>query len=150
MVESDLEMYFPDTYVPTSSERVLLYRELDNIEADSDLEAYRRRLIDRFGRVPPEGEELMQVVALRRVGKRLGCEKIVLRQGIMIMQFVSVVDSPYYQSRQFGQILDYAACNVRRCSLKEVRGRRLMHVSEVHSVAEAVSVLRGIEAKEQA
>ena len=146
-VESDLEMYFPDDYVPTSSERVLLYRELDNIEDDRDLEAYRRRLIDRFGKVPHEGEELMQVVTLRRVGKRLGCEKIVLRQGLMIMQFVSAADSPYYQSPQFGQVLDYAARNLRRCQLKEVRGRRLMHVSEVHSVAEAVGVLRGIEQK---
>ena len=145
MVESDLEMYFPDNYVPSSSERVLLYRELDNIEEDRDLEAYRHRLIDRFGKVPHEGEELMLVVTLRRIGKRLGCEKIVLRQGLMIMQFVSTADSPYYQSRQFGQVLDYAARNLRRCQLKEVRGRRLMHVAEVHSVAEAVGVLRNIE-----
>ena len=146
-VESDLEMYFPDNYVPTSSERVLLYRELDNIEDDRDLEAYRQRLTDRFGKVPHEGEELMQVVTLRRVGRRLGCEKIVLRQGLMIMQFVSSADSPYYQSPQFGQVLDYATRNLRRCQLKEVRGRRLMHVSGVHSVAEAVGVLRGIEVK---
>ncbi len=144
-VESDLEMYFPDTYVPTSGERVLLYRELDNIEDDRDLEAYRRRLEDRFGRVPHEGEELLQVVTLRRVGKRLGCEKIVLRQGIMIIQFVSNPDSPYYQSQEFDKMLNYAALNVRRCHLKEVRGRRLMHVSAVQSVTEAVGVLRSIE-----
>ena len=74
-VESDLEMYFPDNYVPGSSERMLLYRELDNIERDEELEAYRQRLIDRFGPVPRQGEELMLVVPLRRVGRRLGCEK---------------------------------------------------------------------------
>ena len=72
-VESDLEMYFPDNYVPGSSERMLLYRELDNIEKDEDLDAYRKRLQDRFGPIPRQGEELMHVVALRRVGKRLGC-----------------------------------------------------------------------------
>ena len=68
---------------------MLLYRELDNIEKDEDLDAYRKRLQDRFGPIPRQGEELMQVVALRRVGKRLGCEKIILKQGRMQMQFVS-------------------------------------------------------------
>ncbi len=71
-IESDLEMYFPDTYVPGSSERMLLYRELDRIENDDDLAAYRKRIIDRFGPVPREGEELMHVVSLRRLGKRTG------------------------------------------------------------------------------
>ena len=89
-IESDLEMYFPDGYVPGSSERMLLYRELDNITEDSELSAYRQRLIDRFGPVPQEGEELLQVVKLRRLGKNLGCEKIILRQGRMQMQFVFV------------------------------------------------------------
>ncbi|MCI1519475.1 MAG: transcription-repair coupling factor, partial [Prevotella sp.] len=87
-VESDLEMYFPDNYVPGSSERMLLYRELDQIEDDQALEDYRKRLIDRFGPVPREGEELMRVVQLRRSGKRLGCEKIILKQGNMQLQFV--------------------------------------------------------------
>ena len=82
-VESDLEMYFPDQYVPGSSERMLLYRELDNISDDRDLDAYRQRLADRFGPIPHEGEELLQVVPLRRLGKRLGCEKLILKQGRM-------------------------------------------------------------------
>ncbi len=144
-LESDLEMYFPDSYVPGSSERVLLYRELDNIENDSDLQAYRARLEDRFGPVPHEGEELMQVVVLRRIGKRLGCEKIILRQGRMTMQFVSNADSPYYQSAAFDSILNYISTHVRRCDLKEVNGRRLMHVAQVGTVGEAVGVLRDIE-----
>ena len=100
-IESDLEMYFPDTYVPGSSERMLLYRELDNIVEDRDLDVYRQRLIDRFGPVPAEGEELMQVVLLRRLGKRLGVEKIILKQGMMNMQFVSNNDSPFFQSQLF-------------------------------------------------
>ena len=143
-VESDLEMYFPDTYVPGSSERMLLYRELDNITDDRELSAYRQRLIDRFGPIPHEGEELMQVVALRRLGKRLGCEKIILRQGRMIMQFVSNANSPYYQSPVFGSVIAYATRELRRCELREVKGRRLMHVLKVPSVEEAVRVLRGI------
>ena len=144
-VESDLEMYFPDNYVPGSSERMLLYRELDNIEKDSDLEAYRRRLQDRFGPVPRQGEELMQVVALRRVGKRLGCEKIILKQGRMQMQFMSNPRSMYYQSAAFGKVLDYIGQHPRRCSLKEKNGKRSMVVGDVKTVEDGVKLLREIE-----
>jgi transcription-repair coupling factor (superfamily II helicase) len=117
---------------------------LDNIENDRDLDAYRQRLIDRFGKVPHEGEELMQVVALRRIGKRLGCEKIILRQGKMIIQFVSNPLSAYYQSTVFDKMLNYIASHPRRCDLKEVKGRRLMHINQIPSVSEAVNVLREI------
>ena len=144
-IESDLPMYFPETYVPGSAERMLLYRELDNIENDRELDAYRQRLIDRFGPVPTEGEELMQVVALRRIGKRLGCEKIIMRQGKMIIQFVSNSQSAYYQSAAFEKMLTYIASHPRRCDLKEVKGRRLMHINQIPSVSEAVNVMRTIE-----
>ena len=149
-IESDLEMYFPETYVPGSSERMLLYRELDSIVEDRDLDVYRQRLVDRFGPVPKEGEELMQVVLLRRLGKRLGCEKIILKQGIMNMQFVSNNDSPYYRSATFGQIINYVTMNVRRCELRETRGKRLMHVKEVASVTDAVAILKAIVAMKSA
>lgn len=144
-IESDLEMYFPDTYVPGSSERMLLYRELDNIERDEELDAYRKRLEDRFGPVPRQGEELMQVVALRRIGRRLGCEKIMLKQDTLQLQFVSNPDSAYYKSRAFGRCLDYIGRNARRCTLKEKYGKRFMVVSGVKSVGEGVFVLREIE-----
>ena len=146
-LESDLEMYFPDNYVPGSSERMLLYRELDNIENDAELDAYRVRLVDRFGPVPPQGDELMQVVALRRIGKRLGCEKIMLKQGRMLMQFVSNPNSAYYRSKAFDNVLTYIGNNPRRCDLKETNGRRMMHVSNVPTVGDAVKVLRTIENK---
>ncbi|MCI1281201.1 MAG: transcription-repair coupling factor [Prevotella sp.] len=145
-IESDLEMYFPDTYVPGSSERMLLYRELDNINDDAALEAYRKRLIDRFGPVPREGEELMQVVSLRRLGKSLGCEKILLRQSRMTLQFVSNSESAYYQSQAFGKVLDYLAANPRRCNLTEIKGRRLMRMADVKTVEEAVEILKAIKA----
>ncbi len=144
-VESDLEMYFPDTYVPGSSERMLLYRELDNMESDDELAAYRQRLVDRFGPVPPEGEELMQVVALRRVGKRLGCEKLTLRQSSMNMQLVSAQDSPFYQSATFGRVIKYVMANARRCNFKDSHGRRLIQISNVRNITEAVRILRDME-----
>ena len=147
-IESDLEMYFPETYVPGSSERMLLYRELDNIADDAQLEAYRQRLADRFGPVPPQGEELLQVVPLRRYGKRLGCEKIILKQGRMQMQFVSNAESAYYKSQAFGKMLSYIAQHTRRCNLKEVKGKRSMVVTGVPTVGEAVVILKDIEAGE--
>lgn len=144
-VESDLEMYFPDTYVPGSSERMLLYRELDNITDDRELDAYRQRLIDRFGPVPHEGEELLQVVPLRRLGKRLGCEKLILKQDSMRMQFVSNTASAYYKSQAFDKVLRYIGNNPRRCNLKEISGKHIMIVSDVKTVGDAVAVLREID-----
>ena len=143
-LESDLEMYFPDQYVPSDSERMLLYRELDNMRNDQELAAYRERLIDRFGPVPPCGEELMRVVSLRRLGKQLGCEKIMLKQGRMFLYFVSRADSPYYQSEAFGRIISYATTNVRRCNLREQNGKRSMVITDVPTVGEAVRVLTAI------
>lgn len=144
-VESDLEMYFPDTYVPGSSERMLLYRELDNIENDVQLDAYRKRLEDRFGPIPRQGIELMQVVSLRRLGKHLGCEKLILKQSTLQMQFVSNLNSAYYKSNAFGKCIDYIAANPRRCNIKEKNGKRSMIVSNVKTVGDAVFVLREID-----
>ena len=144
-VESDLEMYFPDTYVPGSSERMLLYRELDNIENDVQLDAYRKRLEDRFGPIPRQGIELMQVVSLRRLGKHLGCEKLILKQSTLQMQFVSNLNSAYYKSNAFGKCIDYIAANPRRCNIKEKNGKRSMVVTNVKTVGDAVFVLREID-----
>ena len=149
-IESDLEMYFPDNYVPGSSERMLLYRELDNIETDDDLHAYRQRLVDRFGPVPHEGEELMQVVLLRRLGKLLGCEKIILRQGLMTLQFVSNPNSAYYQSRAFEAVINYVGNHARQCEFKQVGNRRLLKVSAIATVEAAVEVLRQLQATSSA
>ena len=141
-IESDLEMYFPDLYVPSSSERMLLYRELENIRNDRDLELYKARLIDRFGPIPYEGEELLQVVPLRRLGKRMGCEKIMLKQGQMMMYFVQNPMSAFYKSRVFDRLLDFVGRNARRCNLREVNGKRSLVVKQVPTVEQAVRLLK--------
>ena len=143
-LESDLEMYFPDQYVPSDSERMLLYRELDGLQTDDQLASYRTRLIDRFGKVPHVGEELMQVVPLRRYGKSLGCEKVVLKQGRMSMFFVSNPDSPFYQSDVFDRILQFVATNPRRCNFREANGKRSMIISDIPTVETAVKLLAQI------
>lgn len=144
-LESDLEMYFPETYVPGSAERMFLYRELDNISDDDQLDAYRKRLEDRFGKMPKEGEQLLLVVPLRRIGKKLGCEKIILKQGRMQMQFVSNPESAYYKSQAFGRALNYISSHTRRCNLKEARGHRFMIVTGITSVGDALDVLKEID-----
>jgi transcription-repair coupling factor (superfamily II helicase) len=143
-LESDLELYFPDQYVPSDSERMLLYRELDGLQTDDQLAAYRTRLIDRFGPVPHVGEELMRVVSLRRLGKDFGCEKMMLKQGRMTLFFVSQNDSPFYQSEEFGRILSYVAQNPRRCQFREQNGKRSMVIADVPTVEAAVSLLKQI------
>ena len=147
-LESDIEMYFPDQYVPNDSERMLLYRELDNLanrnDLDAALEAYRTRLRDRFGAIPEVAEELIRVVPLRVTGKRLGVEKIMLKQQKMFLYFVSNPDSPYYQSETFGRIIEYLTKNVRRCNLREANGKRSMVVSDISSVNDALTICHAI------
>jgi len=147
-LESDIEMYFPDHYVPRDSERMLLYRELDNLanrhDLDTALEGYRARLKDRFGDIPEVAEELIRVVPLRVLGRHLGVEKILLKQQRMYLYFVSSPNSPYYQSETFGRVLDYLTRNVRRCNLREANGKRSMVVTEIPSVEAALTVCRAI------
>ena len=147
-IESDIEMYFPDLYVPSDSERMLLYRELDNLansrRLEADLEAYRKRLKDRFGAIPPVAEELISVVPLRVQGKQLGIEKIMLKQQNMYLYFVSNNESPYYQGETFGRILDYVSRHPRRCNFREAKGKRSVIISQVTSVEDALTICREI------
>ena len=140
-VDSDLEMYFPDSYVPGSAERMLLYRELDHLDRDEEVEAFRQRMIDRFGPIPQEGDELIHVVGLRRVGKLLGCEKILLKGGAMQLQFVSNVDSSFYRSQMFSRVIAYATSHIQDCALKEKNNKRILRISHVKSVEQARSLL---------
>ena len=142
-VECDLRAYLPETYVPGASERMLLYRELDGFNTDEEIEDFRRRLIDRFGALPPEAEELLRVLPLRRLGRRCGAERLVLKGGKMTLYFVANAQSPFYQSGAFSRVLSFATspANLRRCELGEQKGKRFMRIKSVPSVADAVTLL---------
>ena len=166
--DSDLELLFPDEYITGSSERILIYRELDSLETDEQLAAFQSRLEDRFGPIPEEGQELLRVVPLRRIAKSLGIEKIVLKAGRMVLYFVSDPESPYYQGDTFGRILRYPALSSHECQFRESGGRQNrwsserregslslpsreggkaslnLLIADVHSVREALEVLRSI------
>ena len=140
-IESDLELLFPDAYIPTSSERMLVYRELDSLETDEQLMKFRTRLTDRFGPVPLIGEELLRVVPLRRMGKQLGIEKILLKGGQMALYFVSNLESPYYESAAFGRVMSYTAMSPYECRFRELSGKRSLLIKGVSSVEAALGVL---------
>lgn len=148
-VESDLELLFPNEYIPSSSERMLLYRELDKLELDKDVEDFKARLKDRFGTIPPEGEELIRIVPLRRIAKRLGIEKIFLKSGRMTLFFVSNPDSLYYQSEAFGKIIGYMSRYPRQCNLREQNGKRSMIIKDIKDVQSAVRELQEITSIQQ-
>lgn len=147
-LDSDIEMYFPDQYVPSDSERMLLYRELDNLanstQLEMQLDAYRKRLVDRFGAIPAVSEELILVVPLRVAGKQLGIEKIMLKQQKMFFYFVSRDDSPYFQSDAFGKILQYVSRYPRKCTFREGKGKHSVVISEIPTVASALAVCKEI------
>ena len=143
-VECDLRAYFPETYVPGSAERMLLYRELDSLATDEQIEGFRQRMQDRFGPIPPEGEELLRIVPLRQFGRKVGAERLVLKQGRMTLHFVGHMDSPFYRSAAFDQIIHYATTHFRNCELREDKGQRRMVVRPVKNVAEALRILREI------
>ena len=140
-VESDLELLLPADYVPQESERISLYRELDNIERQDDLEAFAARLIDRFGPIPAVARELLLVPRLRRDARRLGIEKVVLKNGKMYTYFVDASNIAYYQSAMFGRMLSYLNLNSRRVHIRENAGRRSFVIDSVPTVHDAVSAL---------
>ncbi|MBO4550203.1 MAG: transcription-repair coupling factor, partial [Bacteroidaceae bacterium] len=140
--DSNLPMYFSEDYVPTSSERMLLYRELDGMERDEDVERFKQRLIDRFGPLPQEAEDLLKVVTLRRLGKHYGCERIVLKSGHARLFFGPDDDNPFYTGRIFGQIVDFAKANDRRCHFKQEKGKISLLVDNVNNISEAVELLK--------
>ena len=149
MVESDLELLLPANYVTGSSERMLLYRELDSLNLDKEVMAFRGRLEDRFGPIPPETEELLRIVPLKRLAARLGAEKVFLKAGRMTLFFVSNPDSPFFQSTAFGKVIAYMMAYTRRCELREPNGKRSMVIKSVENVETAVSVLQEMIAMEE-
>lgn len=146
-VECDLHAYFPEDYVPGASERMMLYRELDGLNTDEELKAFRQRMEDRFGPLPPEGEELMRIAPLRRLGRRAGTERLTLKNGRMVLYFVSNAESVFYKSDTFGRIIDYATAHFRRCELGEQKGKRRMTIRDIRSVEDALSVMEEMVGK---
>lgn len=143
-IESDMELMFPPTYVPTESERIMLYQELDSIEREIDLEAFRTRMQDRFGKLPDVSEELLRIPLLRRLARKLGIEKVNLKGGQMYVYFVGDENKAYYQSRMFGKLLNYLQQNPKRVKIRDNGSKRSFMISNVTSVGQALEIFRHI------
>ncbi len=142
-LDTDLNVCFGEKYVPESSERIALYQELDNLSTPDEVEAYRQRIIDRFGKIPKEGEELIRVVRLRRLGRELGFERLILKQNRLKCYFTTT--SPdYYTGDVCDRVIQYVCAHPRRCRLEDKGGVRSVTIDQVDSIHEAIRVLEKI------
>ena len=144
VIESDMELLLPADYVPTESERISLYQELDGIERESGLLEFRSRLTDRFGAIPEVTLELLRIPTLRRLARRLGIEKVALKQGKMFTYFVDDNNKAYYQSEMFGRMVNYLTSNPRRVQIRDKNGRKSFAFLNIPSVETAVAILQSI------
>ncbi len=145
IIDSDLELSFPASYIPNDSERISLYRELDNMSKENDILNFTSKLEDRFGKIPHQGKELIRVVRLKRIAQKLGIEKLVLKSGRMNLYLINDAESAYYQSETFDKVLTFVQNNYKRCQLKEVNNKRLISVSNVENVETACAIMEEIE-----
>ena len=143
-IDTDLQLLFPDKYIQSTSERMLLYRELDNIESEEALIQFEAGLADRFGKLPNESIELIEVVRLRRIAIQLGMERITLKNHKMVCHFISDPQSVFYQSPAFTQILRYIQTHHQICRMKESNNRLSLTFEKVKSVKKAKEVLEGV------
>ena len=147
LLESDLSLSFPSTYIENISERITLYRELDNLSSEDALLEYQKRLIDRFGPLPEEAEQLLNVVRLRWLCCKMGIEKVILKQERMSLYFTNS-HPKYFQSEIFGKLVQYACSRADRCRLVEDKnregkptGKRYMVVQQVKTIGGALHLL---------
>jgi transcription-repair coupling factor (superfamily II helicase) len=140
-IDSDLEVLFSNDYIENVSERISLYRELDSLETEAGLLDFEKRLEDRFGKIPPEGQSLILVVKLRWLAMSLGIEKLVLKNETMTAFLVSNPQSLYYHSEAFGSLLHYMTTHPRKCQLREKNMRRSIVFQEVKTVEKAWEIL---------
>ncbi|MCI6069957.1 MAG: transcription-repair coupling factor [Bacteroidales bacterium] len=141
-IECDLHAYLPETYVPGASERMMLYRELDSLSNDEQIDNFRKRLLDRFGALPKEAEELLRIVPLRNLARRAGADRLVLHNRQMTLYFVQNTDSPFYRSAAFTRIIEFAAASPLRCKLDESKGRRRMTITQVPNAEAALITMQ--------
>ena len=140
-IESDIQGFFPEEYVPSSGERMSLYRELDSLTSPQQLEDYKKRLIDRFGQIPSVGESLLTVMPIKWAAQRLGIEKVVLKMGRMILYFA--LEDAYFQSRAFEKVLTYVASHGRGCTLRD-GDRKSLLIKGVSTMEGALSILEAM------
>jgi transcription-repair coupling factor (superfamily II helicase) len=140
-IDTDMELLFPESYVPDSTERIRLYRTLDSSENESQLKQFESSLVDRFGQIPESTRELLNVVRLRWLALDLGFEKIILKNNKMILFFISDQLSPYYQSDTFTHILSFVQREPKLFRMKEDKNKLTLTIDKIPAVQQALDLL---------
>ena len=143
-IDTDLELLFPESYISNISERIRLYRELDNLETDLKLIEFESQLIDRFGKIPEQTIELVNVVRLRWLAVSLGFERIILKKNTLVLYFISNQDSAYYKSPVFPKVLQFVQQNPKAITIKESNKRLSMTINKIETIQQAIDVLHKI------
>lgn len=144
VIETDMELLFPEYYIESTKERIKMYRELDTIETDADLQEFQEQLKDRFGNIPEETQELIRIVNLRWLAIERGVERIVLKNNSMRVYFISDSESPFYMSSQFTAILEFVQANPRMCNIKEKNNKLSIRFAQIKTVLNAIAILTAI------
>jgi len=144
-IDTDLELLFPESYIENVSERIRLYRALDNMDTEAKLVEFEQELVDRFGAIPAPSRELIHVIRLRWLAARLGFEKITLRNERLLVYFVSDQKSPYYESDFFKKILQYVQKNPRLFKMKEAKDKLAMSIGPVKNIEQSMEILKKFE-----
>ncbi|WP_430974698.1 transcription-repair coupling factor [Zeaxanthinibacter enoshimensis] len=153
-IDTDFELLFPDDYVNSTTERLNLYTQLNNIEDESALSEYEQQLVDRFGEIPSQVEDLLNSVRIKWIAKEIGLEKVVMKKGKLIGYFISDQQSGFYQSDRFTRVLQFVQSHPQQCKIKEKdtrKGLRLLLVFEkVSTISKALQAIRPLEASAMA
>jgi transcription-repair coupling factor (superfamily II helicase) len=143
-IDTDLEIMFPDEYISNIPERIRLYKELNEIDTNEALMQFEKKLIDRFGEIPPPAEALLDIVRIKWIAVKLGIEKILLKNNLLIAYFISDSKSQFYHSTLFVSIMNFVNRKKSRMSMKQKASKLSLTVSDVGSVKTAIHILNEI------
>ncbi len=141
-IETDQLALIPDTYIDMTAEKIRIYKELDSLSSDKEIEQMKVRLSDRFGPIPEELSRLFDIVRIRQTGQKLGFEKIIIKNGVMIAFFISNPLSNYYRSDRFAKILENVTLNPRLFELKQNDNKLRIFVRNVDTISKAYDILK--------
>ncbi len=140
-IETDFELFFPESYIENTAERIKLYRNLDNVEKENQLQEFEQQLLDRFGKLPAQTEGLLEVVRLRWLAIELGIEKIVIKNNKFICYFVSNKDSAYYHSPIFNRVLSFVQQKHSICKMEEKNNKLMITIKYIKDIFKAKELL---------
>ena len=141
-IETDQLALIPDSYIDMTAEKIRIYKELDSLTSEKDLINMKNRLTDRFGKMPVELERLFDIVRIRQLGQKLGFEKIIIKNGVMIAFFITNPLSQYYRSDRFSKVLENVNLNPKLFEIKQPDGRLRIMVRNVDGISKAYDILK--------